>query len=818
MKFLELNVKSGVDYDICLRDLEMNPVADIPIEFITSIDLKFNDISSIVLEIPKYISSNTKTISNPLYDLVKDEMLITLNDKYCFIVKDIEENEKDKKNLKKKFTAFTREKKLTRRNISFSNQTMQIKKNDVNNTDGVLDILEQETNGNWTTGYVDTDAYMEIINGEQSIKYRYFDSSSRTWLQLLRQDFADSFQCLFLIDSFNKQINVYAQENIGECRGLYLSYDNFVKQINRKKNNERIITRLNVEGKDNSISISGINPTGTTYLDDFSAYYDIIPPELVTALNKYNTIINEKQLEWLEIKGSITILNNQKTEINNVLMSLNEELVALNALRNSYITNKDNESLTYVNGEIGKVENQIANNNSELTIINTQIAEKNELIDTNIVQFLDKKTCLDENGYKVFTDDMLKILDDLIQEESWKNDYFLTSSALYRGAVETLNDKKLPQVEFTVDAMSFIDAVECPRPEGWDYFLRLGDTVIIYSDNFGETDIYLTGINHQPNSKQLKLTFSNKLYVYQDINLGSTISNAKDAKAGVDKINVTVEEVETEISDARKDKPTLKDKIDEMDTAILNNTTELTLARRGKESLVFKIDEMDDATESNTNEIIAARKGEDSLKLKIDDIDTNIENIATEITNARNGKTTLDEKIDDIDTNIQTNTNEITNARKGETTLVDKITALEGVDSILQSDIDDINTTLTTNVVNSVNTRKGDVVLTSSDVGLENVENKSSETIRSEITSENVITSLGYTPPKKYSSNIGDGIATEITITHNLNTMDIVLSLREVATPYNGIVPNWQIVDVNSIKLTFEIAPTTDQYRVVIIG
>ncbi len=817
MKFLEVNLKNGVEYDICLRDLEMNPIADIPIQFVTSIDLKFNDISSISLEIPRYISSDTKTISNPLYDLIRDEMLITLNDKYCFIVKDIEENEQDKKNLKKKFTAFTREKKLTRRNISFSNQTMQIKKNEINNTDGVLDILEQETYGNWTTGYVDPQAYMETINGEDAIKYRYFDSSSRTWLQLLRQDFADSFKCLFLVDSFNKQINVYAEENIGECRGLYLSYDNFVKQINRKKNNERITTRLNVEGKDNSISISGINPTGTVYIDDFSAYYDIMPSELVDALDKYNIIVNQKQLEWQDIKDDIAILNSQKTEINNALTALNEQLVALNALKNAYITNHDDAGVSSINIQIANVQTQITNTNNQLVSINQQINEKNEQVN-DIILFLDKKTCTDEDNNRVFTDNMLKVLDDLIQEESWKNDYYLTSSALYQGAITTLNDKKIPQIEFTIDAISFIDAIECPHPQGWDYLLRLGDTIIIYSDNFGETNIYLTGINHSPNDKKLKLTFSNKLYTFQDVNLGSTISNAKDAKAGVDTINFTMDEITTEISDARKNKPTLKDKIDEMDTATTNNTTELTLARRGKETLVFKIDEMDDATESNTNEIIAARKGKTTLKLKIDDIDTNIQNITTEITNARNGKTTLDEKIDDIDLKIQNNTDEIFNARKGESTLVAKITALEGVDSGLQDQIDTIDTALTTNVVNSVNTRTGNVTLTSSDVGLGNVENKSSSTIRSEITSENITTSLGYTPPKKYSSNIGDGIATEITVTHNLNTMDIVLSLREVATPYNGIVPNWQIIDVNSVKLTFVTAPTTEQYRVVIIG
>jgi Collagen triple helix repeat (20 copies) len=65
-----------------------------------------------------------------------------------------------------------------------------------------------------------------------------------------------------------------------------------------------------------------------------------------------------------------------------------------------------------------------------------------------------------------------------------------------------------------------------------------------------------------------------------------------------------------------------------------------------------------------------------------------------------------------------------------------------------------------TNLVTSVAGRTGDVTLTSTDVGLANVENKSSTTIRGEITSSNVTTALGFTPynatnPNGYTNNTG---------------------------------------------------------------
>lgn len=71
---------------------------------------------------------------------------------------------------------------------------------------------------------------------------------------------------------------------------------------------------------------------------------------------------------------------------------------------------------------------------------------------------------------------------------------------------------------------------------------------------------------------------------------------------------------------------------------------------------------------------------------------------------------------------------------------------------------------------------------------------------------------------RKYVANIGNGTATAITVTHNLNTTDITVTLREAATPYNVVITDIQIVDVNNIKLLFALAPTSGQYRVVVTG
>lgn len=71
--------------------------------------------------------------------------------------------------------------------------------------------------------------------------------------------------------------------------------------------------------------------------------------------------------------------------------------------------------------------------------------------------------------------------------------------------------------------------------------------------------------------------------------------------------------------------------------------------------------------------------------------------------------------------------------------------------------------------------------------------------------------------PGKYSATIGDGVATTITVTHNLNTKDVVVSVREVsgdAMVIADVVAN----SANTVQITFATAPTTGQYRATVVG
>jgi hypothetical protein len=83
-------------------------------------------------------------------------------------------------------------------------------------------------------------------------------------------------------------------------------------------------------------------------------------------------------------------------------------------------------------------------------------------------------------------------------------------------------------------------------------------------------------------------------------------------------------------------------------------------------------------------------------------------------------------------------------------------------------------------------------------------------------------TTLGITGTlsvaKKFTATVGDGTATSIAVTHNLNSTAVSVSVHETATPFHEVICEVVKTSVNVVTLGFNIAPTTGKYTVTIIG
>lgn len=67
-------------------------------------------------------------------------------------------------------------------------------------------------------------------------------------------------------------------------------------------------------------------------------------------------------------------------------------------------------------------------------------------------------------------------------------------------------------------------------------------------------------------------------------------------------------------------------------------------------------------------------------------------------------------------------------------------------------------------------------------------------------------------------SGLLTGAATSYVVTHNLNTRDLSVIVRETGTPYAIVIADIEMTSLNTLTVKFAVAPTSDQYTVVIVG
>lgn len=70
---------------------------------------------------------------------------------------------------------------------------------------------------------------------------------------------------------------------------------------------------------------------------------------------------------------------------------------------------------------------------------------------------------------------------------------------------------------------------------------------------------------------------------------------------------------------------------------------------------------------------------------------------------------------------------------------------------------------------------------------------------------------------RHYAVDIGDNSATSFTVTHSLGTRDVTVAIYDKST-YEEVITNVTHTSTSAVTVAFADAPTTDQYRVVVVG
>lgn len=71
---------------------------------------------------------------------------------------------------------------------------------------------------------------------------------------------------------------------------------------------------------------------------------------------------------------------------------------------------------------------------------------------------------------------------------------------------------------------------------------------------------------------------------------------------------------------------------------------------------------------------------------------------------------------------------------------------------------------------------------------------------------------------RRYSSDIGNGVLVDYTVTHNLGTRDVTVQVYANGAPYAQVECDVEHTSINEVTIGFNVAPAVNGYRVVVMG
>ena len=278
-------------YELILCKINGKPMGKIFYESLTSLSRGIEKVSELSFTVNKYYG--VEGLENPLYNELKTERLIMLDNIETYVIKNIVEQNETIKTV----TAYSREKKLFRIIAEFEDICITLKTldNTVSNCYTLDELLYEDTG--WHLGnisdrvlYVSNSSITDILQEEKGSlsnveKLRYQESVSSNWYDYIMNDIAEQFECYPIFDSYNKLVHLYDETELGENLQLILSYDNYLKSKEKTTDTEDIVTRLVLSGN-NDLTVVGCNPTCYRYIEDFSYFMESgeMSDELTSAL------------------------------------------------------------------------------------------------------------------------------------------------------------------------------------------------------------------------------------------------------------------------------------------------------------------------------------------------------------------------------------------------------------------------------------------------------------------------------------------------------------------------------------------------------
>ena len=330
----------------------------------------------------------------------------------------------------------------------------------------IMHIFLQK-NPSWSIKYIDDDISKE---------YRNFQEDSVDSYSVLTNTVAETYECIFIFDSYEKSVSAYKLENLGKDTQMIFNYRNVIKNIEMVSNEDDVKTVLTVLGGNDartntSLGIIDVNISGTNQIYNFNYYMSMMSQELKDKLKEYDELCEANKEEYQELMSSLLSHYQELNTLKNKVPDEGEDstdwtkfgLVELEEKELIYKTNMslyldEDESDLYqknakihaeIEAEIVVRKNQISAKEKEISDVQTQI--------TNLVVSLPE----------VLGDDLYKELGAYIREDTLTDDSFVVTNIMTNDEVLKMQQSLLehgrneltkvcyPQFTFNVDLINF---------------------------------------------------------------------------------------------------------------------------------------------------------------------------------------------------------------------------------------------------------------------------------------------------------------------------------------------------------------------------
>ena len=521
-------------YTLILCKMNGERMGMIPYSSVDSIKRGINSVSELTFSVHKYYGE--ENLRNPLYDELKTERFIELDNDECYVIKNISEVNERLKSV----TAYSREKKLFKNTAEFEDITLTLK-NPYTDIEGCfsLDELLYDATG-WRVGYVSqkvlyksNETVIDNITGETEVtltneeKLRYQESVSTNWYDYINTDIAEQFECYPVFDSYNKVVNLYSDDELGEDPQLMLSYDNYLKEIELSDDTEDIVTKLVLSGNDD-LTISEVNPSGETFVEDFSYFIESreMSDALISALELYYVMVKKRAIEWNRLRGEKAEKQSQLTAKKNELLIIYSTIKSLEfAMKQSNdeaFNAKTQERLVGLNDKRALLEKEVNKLDENIKLLDASIE--------NINKLCKKKYATNDNGILIFTESLLNELKEFIYQDTYSNDAITDGLTLMRIGKRKVSQSCYPTKTWTISSVNFIERlIDNGFRQHWNGELGLGDMIVLKGDEFIEI-IYVIGYTQNFKDKTIELELSNKKQENEfSLSIGERLTQGKEA-------------------------------------------------------------------------------------------------------------------------------------------------------------------------------------------------------------------------------------------------------------------------------------------------